>query len=108
VVSGEAIPLKSALLMNPQRNQRKQISQHLKILELQVEQSRKFREILISKTVILRKIVYTFMKKILLRPWMFQAKTIPSMPITQEGHKSRTSERVLIRTLVVSEILGQI
>jgi hypothetical protein len=36
--SGEATPMKSALLTNRHRNQRRQISHHLEILELQVEQ----------------------------------------------------------------------
>ena len=55
-----------------------------------------------------KKIVCIFMKRIESRPWMFQAKTMPSMPITPEGHKSRNSERVLSKTSGVSETLGQI
>ena len=54
----------------------------------------------IMMIVTTKKIVCIFIKKITSRLWMFQAKTMPSMPITLEGHKSRN--------LVMSETQGQI
>ena len=94
----EAIPLRNVHLKNHLRKPKKRTWLQLAIMDLQEGQFRKFWDHDILKTVITKRIVCTFMRKTASRLWTFQAKTMHSMLITQEGLKHRNSERDLLRS----------